>query len=145
MVHTPDFFFSRESSSIFAWRNRHCFVFLYGSCRAATWWVVVRAACCHVTFIDAWWNFTLDNEPLCKAPAAVEICRSSALWNKSSLLRLPACVATYRKLDKKVRALMHDRQDYKGWYYTPIDKSRVDAAKEAQTDWQEVRTGTRIP
>ena len=40
---------------------------------------------------------------------------------------------------------MHDRQDYKGWYYTPIDKSRVDAAKEAQTDWQEVRTGTRIP
>ena len=58
---------------------------------------------------------------------------------------MPAFVATYRKLDKQVRALMHDRQDYKGWYYTPIDKSRVDAAKEAQTDWQEVRTGTRIP
>jgi len=49
-----------------------------------------------------------------------------------------------RKLEKKVKALMHDRQDYKGWYYAPVDKSRVDAAHHAQKTWQEDRTGTKI-
>lgn len=50
-----------------------------------------------------------------------------------------------RQLEKKVRALMHDRQDYKGWYYVPVDKSRLDDAYKNQKTWQEDRTGTKIP
>ena len=50
-----------------------------------------------------------------------------------------------RQLDSKVRALMHDRQDYRGWFYTPVDKTRLEEAKKAQKNWQEVSTGTRIP
>lgn len=34
---------------------------------------------------------------------------------------------------------MHDRQDYKGWYYTPVDKARIDYAKKAQEEWDEVK------
>ncbi|KAK7093709.1 NADH dehydrogenase [ubiquinone] 1 beta subcomplex subunit 5, mitochondrial-like [Littorina saxatilis] len=60
------------------------------------------------------------------------------LWEEGERVKV-------RKLEKKVRALMHDRQDYKGWYYTPVDKSRIDAAHKAQKSWQEDRTGTRIP
>merc|ERR1712154_550307 len=50
-----------------------------------------------------------------------------------------------RLLERKVRALMHVRQDYKGWYYAPVDKSRIDAAYHAQKTWQEDDTGTKIP
>lgn len=46
-------------------------------------------------------------------------------------------------LEKKVKALMHDRQDYKGWYYVPVDKSRLERALEAQKEWHDV-VGTRI-
>lgn len=49
-----------------------------------------------------------------------------------------------RILEEKVRKLMHDRQDYKGWYYSPVDKSRIDYAKEANRFWQEEVTGTRV-
>ncbi|KAL8597673.1 hypothetical protein ACOMHN_012640 [Nucella lapillus] len=60
------------------------------------------------------------------------------LWAESEKRKI-------RQLEKKVKALMHDRQDFKGWYYTPVDKSRVDAAHEAQRRWQDDLTGSRIP
>jgi len=47
-----------------------------------------------------------------------------------------------RQLQKKVKKLMNERQDYKAWYYVPIDKSRIDDAREAQRKWKEDYTGS---
>ncbi|CAG5127987.1 unnamed protein product [Candidula unifasciata] len=35
----------------------------------------------------------------------------------------------WRMLEKKVRQLQSDRQDYKGWYWVPFDKSVADEGK----------------
>lgn len=59
------------------------------------------------------------------------------LWEESEKVKL-------RKLEKRVKALAHDRQDYKGWYYTPMDKTRLDAALKGQKEWREDHTGTRL-
>lgn len=34
-----------------------------------------------------------------------------------------------RQLEKKVRNLQSDRQDYKGWFWVPLDKSLADVEK----------------
>ncbi|XP_076451942.1 NADH dehydrogenase [ubiquinone] 1 beta subcomplex subunit 5, mitochondrial-like [Babylonia areolata] len=60
------------------------------------------------------------------------------LWEESEKRKI-------RKLEKQVKVLMHDRQDYKGWYYTPVDKWRIEQAEKAQRHWQDDATGTRIP
>ncbi|XP_046562518.1 NADH dehydrogenase [ubiquinone] 1 beta subcomplex subunit 5, mitochondrial-like [Haliotis rubra] len=48
----------------------------------------------------------------------------------------------FKLLDQKVKDLMSSRQDYKGWYYVPMDKSRIDRAKEA-AEYDRKLQGTR--
>ncbi|KAL5013952.1 hypothetical protein ScPMuIL_008222 [Solemya velum] len=47
-----------------------------------------------------------------------------------------------RLLERKVKALMQKRDDYKGWYYVPMDKTRIEAGRENRDDFRS-RMGTR--
>ncbi|XP_041378398.1 NADH dehydrogenase [ubiquinone] 1 beta subcomplex subunit 5, mitochondrial-like [Gigantopelta aegis] len=44
-----------------------------------------------------------------------------------------------RKLEKKVKEVMYQRQDYKGWYFIPMDKSRIEMAREAERETAALR------
>ncbi|BFZ23667.1 hypothetical protein BsWGS_26706 [Bradybaena similaris] len=48
----------------------------------------------------------------------------------------------WKALQKKVRNLQSDRQDYKGWYWVPLDKSMADTEKQHRVDRQKL-VGTR--
>lgn len=42
-------------------------------------------------------------------------------------------------LDKKVKTLMSDRQDYKGWYWTNREKSVIEAKLAAEEEASKMR------